>query len=440
MKIRALLISLLLFVLPVIAGDTSVTPYLHEWYDARTTQMKFNFDYNQYDYRLTQTAYSTFPIPATNAVSYTSDTVQLSQSAPSAAAFGAGVLAVQFNTIPSIWWSLGNETHIMFTAAFNVSGVYGGPVASFGSACRMGVFDANDGVGLIYSAAVSSTPGSGSLSSPQFGIFTRNNGVETVLTSTGLNGTAPSTPTGLNLYRIVVTEKAEGPIVFEFYNSTTNLWTVIHEISFTTGSRGATSPFMRTLTLPVCARLDSNVNITASPISLSVNTSINTTSWHVMSVGESFKGGEKPLAAYSGAQSSSLTETHVMTIKNNGLSGATKTSYIPVKIKDIGTAGSTVTSFQVYKNATVAGTTFANVDTNNSVMQVSATGSEVYTVGTGVKVFATTYMPGTGDVPPYTTNEEAIFVYPGETLTITSLLPFDTTGKSFASIMWDELF
>jgi hypothetical protein len=268
-------------------------------------------------------------------------------------------------------------------------------------------------------------------------VFVRTNGVTTYYGTNfpqSLNGTPPSNFQDLNLYRIVVSDKATGPITFEFYNGATNTWTIIHQI--TNNQSTLSLPQLRALQLPLAAACTYAYSISEVFVP-TASASLQTTGWHVMTVGDAFVGATRSFSTFSSAVTPSATESHVMTIQNSGISGA-KTNHVPVKIKNFGPWSNRLCRFKIYKNATVTGTSFSNVNVNTSVVRSTTTGT--YTGGTGTPVFATTYDPLSGDATPFDYSRNSIMMYPGDTLTITSQLPFDTTGQGFATIAWDELF
>jgi hypothetical protein len=403
--------------------------------------MKFDFDYNQYDPQLTYSTVQLTNAATSESISYVNDTVQLSVSANGAfPSFNIpqGASYAQISSSAGVDWASGHETHFMFTVEINLSNFSSSVLSgAYTAQTRFGIFDATDGLGLVQTITYLSPA-----STLSFKFFIRNNGTETL---TAINGTAPASTisqpavnvtsaTNLYLYRVVVSDKLTGPITIEFYNGATNTWTVIHQL--TNNANTLSLPQLRTLKLPLC--VNASLNFPSSNTQIYTGTlQVNTSGWHLMTVGDAFRGATRSFSTFSSAVAASATESHVLTIQNAGISGA-KTNHVAANIKNFGPWANRLGRFKIYRNATVTGTSFSNIDVNNSIMQSTTTGT--YTIGTGIPVFATTYDPISGDATPFDYIKNSIAMYPGDTLTITSLLPFDTAGQAFATIAWDELF
>jgi hypothetical protein len=90
-------------------------------------------------------------------------------------------------------------------------------------------------------------------------------------------------------------------------------------------------------------------------------------------------------------------------------------------------------------NATNAGTAFIDIDSGNSVIEVSTTGT--YTVGTGQELLTFT-SGGASNAPTYEFIPQGtydIILLPGDTLTITSQR-FFSGSQVVAGIAWEERF
>jgi hypothetical protein len=416
--------------------SASLTPFMHDWYDARQTQMKFDFDYNQYDPQLTYstvqaTSSGTTQVISTDMNGLVDLNVELNEVVP----LGTGATSyAQISTAQGIDWASGHETHFMFTFVIPNSNLsttmeYTG---SLTAETQIGIFDAFDGVGFKVINTTSTLGGSGT---SVFGVFTRNDGIDTTITGTGISLPAGFSFDDLNMYRIVVTDKSTGPITFDVYDGVNNTWYVIYQL--TNLQSTLTVPQLRTLKLPLSALAEINFNVvTAGGSASSAAAELKTTGWHVMTVGDAYTGAIRRFST-SASASVPAAETQIFTLKNNGISGA-KTNHVAVKLKGFGASGQHHAIFNMYRNATVTGTSFSNIDIDNSVMQKSTAGT--FVSGTGTPVFSTGYNAAIGNVPLFDSDIVTVMMYPGDTLTITSQLPFDVSDQIFASIIWEELF
>ncbi len=298
---------------------------------------------------------------------------------------------------------------------------------------NIGIFDENDGIGLgWYYFHTANFTTSNSLQ-----VFVRKNGVTTHFP---LNGTSPSDPTKFNEYRIIVTDKVAGIIRFDFYNSVSNQWVVMHTIS-NAGSLTATQ--LRTLHLPISATVTGiKSGLFTDSAGTLMNASLQTSGWSVCTKGDIFETKQRAFSK-SVTQVVGSPESHLLTLQNNNTFGVgPKNNWVAIKIKDF--LGYSLSSdilsciFKIYKNATVTGATFTQVDPNNSVISTSDVGT--YIAGTGTEVYSAVFSAGIGGVLPFNSDEVYIQVSPGETLTITSQLPYNPSANIFTAIRWMELF
>jgi hypothetical protein len=409
------------FLLCSLSLGATQTPFMHDWYDGRTTQMKFNFDYNQYDPQLTYTLQKDQPTNSLASISYVNNMVLLEATGTSTGGVGGGGGSLaQMNTMAGIDWAAGHETHIMFTMAIPL---LQGSSGLFQSSVTVGLGDFENAFSLYLN---------------NDGAGTEKNLLVTLRGATVGNPAVvlPANITKLNLYRIVVSDKSVGTCTLDFYNGATNTWSVI----------GAVAQLSDTPDLPVLSTLHLPFSIAAQVV-YEINSSlvgtataqVLTTGWHIMTVGDPYRGSIRTFSAQA-LQSVFSAETHVMTLQNVGFNndGGLNNNYVAIKIKSFGASGAHHAYYKMYKNATVNGTSYTSIDANNSVIQQTTTGT--YVAGTGTEVFATAYNAKMGTTPLFDSDEPYILVYPGETLTITSQLPFDDSDMISASIVWDELF
>lgn len=399
-------------------------------YDRRTTQMKFNFDYNQYDSLLTQSLVQHSLAPSAASINYnTNDMLALGINL-SSSPFYNFLTESGVSTNHGINWKSADETHFVGAAAFTISSPSGAGTLDINLEQNLGIFDSNNGLGM----GINYNPFTGPSSDrTELKFFIKNNGVTNYYYA---NGVTPSDITKINLYRIIVTDKSTGPIRFDFYNG--DQWDVMH--TFTHAESSLSSMQLRTLQLPVAAQVKAQSSSLNNGSFISVNSILQTSEWQVYSIGDVFETKQRN---FSKSLTSTIgsTETHILTLKNNSTFN-TKNNWVAIKIKDFIGYGLNANIFsgifKIYKNATVVGTTFTSVDANNSVVSYSTDGT--YTDGTGTEKYSSIFSTAIGTVTSFNADDMYIVVSPGETITITAQLPYTPSGDVFTSIRWAELF
>lgn len=132
------------------------------------------------------------------------------------------------------------------------------------------------------------------------------------------------------------------------------------------------------------------------------------------------------------------SRNHLLTIRNKS-TFLTVTNRVPVQINSITFsrgAGATLTALKLVKNATTAGAlTYADIDTNNSPVDASATTTTV-TAGTIERAYSTP----AGALPTIVFNPGEMILYPGEALTLECVNSGVQSTEVVTTINWSELF
>lgn len=320
----------------------------------------------------------------------------------------------------------GHESYAFFTAMW--------PNGSAANSVQwIGTFNSTDGVAVGYNGTT-------------FSILYRQNGVDTTIAQSSfngdkLNGTDASGFTlntaTLNVFRIGYGWLGANEITFQILDQQEN-WITFHTIN---RANSFTTPTFFNAIFPMTALVQKTAGAT--------DLRIATASWNAGSISTLDTAGQRCFQADQPNVSIGLGETHLLTIRNKTTYQG-KVNVIPIQItfvEAISLAGSLLPIIiRLRKNATVTGTSFSDVDTQNSVVQVSTTGD--YTGGTGTTVLTSPINSndtGTNNFLVRKTssllNNVVIILYPGETLTVTgiTLLGLIATPGT-ASLVWMEFF
>lgn len=329
----------------------------------------------------------------------------------------------QIQSKHAIPYRAGHETYAIFSAQFSNGGV-----AS--STQWIGLFDSQNGFAVGFS-------------NTSFALLYRNAGVNTIILQDNFNqdpldGTGPSgfvlNPSRLNLFRLSFGWLGASPIKFQILN-TNGKWITFHEIS---RNNQFFVPNVRNPYLPMTAQVNKNGG--------AQSVQIGTSGWNGGIIGEPSNVSSRYFSIAAGAAAvANTTEQHVLTLRNKPTfqSIANKIA-IRISFLTIGapfSSSSKSAVMRLYKNATVTGSVFSDVDTANSVTEASTAG--IYTGGSGQYLMSFLAIRSN---PAYTTPIEQttvnIILEPNETATFTYQLIAGslTGGLALAYVSWEELF
>ncbi len=169
---------------------------------------------------------------------------------------------------------------------------------------------------------------------------------------------------------------------------------------------------------------------------------MRTASWNGGIIGSPSTASYRYFQTNNTVSNPAITETHVLTIRNK-TNFQSKVNKIEVRIAAFG-GGATnnsneSTNMRLRKDATVTGTTFTDIDADNSVMEVSTAGT--FSAGTGqTKLIRPTQARGNGPSIEFIPKDVyEITLLPGETATITAV---SNSGNStvLGGVAWEERF
>ncbi len=379
----------------------------------RTDQVSDLFEYGVPTYDITTSVFSS----------------GLVQSFTSMAIVSSGTGATAFAQLQSkkyLKYMAGHDGYAFFSAMWPAG-------SSANSTQWIGVFDANDGAAVGFNGTT-------------FSILFRQNAVDTIIPQSSfnmdkLNGTGASGFTintaDLNVFRIDYGWTGGTQITFQILN-TNGSWITFHQINNTNVNP---NPSFGNPILPMTAQVKSTGSTT--------NVTIATAGWNAGIVAEPsvaqsrfFTAGQLTRTAIA----DNGTETFVVAFQNKS-TYQTKPNKVIVRISfvsaGVGVTGGTVTLFRLLRNASITGTSFTDVDTVNSVMQISTAGTLTTSGGlaaSGTNMF--TFM--NANSVPYNTfvpeQDLLLYLYPGETLTITGI-NIQGGGQLVIGILaWEERF
>lgn len=312
----------------------------------------------------------------------------------------------------------GHQADAYFTVAFT------GAIAA-NTKQYIGILDSNNGFGVGYNGTT-------------FGIVVRNNGTDTFTPQSSFNGDTINGAGSsgfnynsalLNVFHIAYGWLGASIIQFQVMSSS-GAWITFHTIQY---PNSAATPSIANALLPISAQ----VYDPSGGHSLQLKTA----SWNMDIVGIQSDVANRFFGVNNTTTTPASTETHILTIQNK-----TTFNSVPNKMNVLlERYYSTITNdssfsvdtviLKIYKNATVTGTSFSNVN-SNSIVSFSTAGT--YTGGTGTLIVA--QVLGSRCWNPEFINliNQNIIIYPGETLTVTA-----TTATSYsviAGLNWAELF
>lgn len=321
-------------------------------------------------------------------------------------------------TIRAIPTNSGDEVYALFSVAFSRPD----DVTAHG----IGLFDTDNGIGVGF-------PGPGA----SFSAFYRVDGIDTFIAQSSFNvdpldGTGPSGFTldteAFNTFRLSYIWYGTNLIRYQVLN-TNDEWITFHEISNVNSQTTAAfgNPY-----LPMSMG-QINLGITTGTAD-----ELFTTAWR----GGVIHSGEENAAirtfAFNVTQPALVSgETYMFTLQNRATFGG-ETNKILVRLARVG-GGNTFDSttpviIRYYKNSTLTGETFTDINTNNSVVEVDTTAATF----TGGNLLWT--LGGTFDFDYIPTDRIEFYLAPTESVTVTIEQLAGLVGASFyATAIWQEL-
>lgn len=323
-------------------GDTAeVTTYNQLVAAIRRNDIVVRFEYNISPEDVTTTT------SGTGAASHSTNVAVVS--------CGAGVGAAALKSIRNTVYVSGSEIFVLASALFSAG-------QDANTYQRIGIFDADDGLWFGYSGT-------------SFGVASRTGTTDTFVAQSSwsedkCDGTGPSgftlDPTKLNLYRFNYGWFGGSPFVYSIYAGPDRGWIIVH---IKNNSNVLTAPSMGSPNLPVTCE--------AGRTSGAGAVTISTASWAAGStVGEHSHAGHR---VFSGELTKTLTagaETYIASFQNNAtFQGKTNKVRAEAVYLGIATDGTKNALIRIYRNSTLAGTSYTSVDANSSVMSYDTAGS-----------------------------------------------------------------
>jgi hypothetical protein len=350
-----------------------------------------------------------YGIPDSTTTSYTQGggTVTSSNSMAVLSTAASTSSIAQLQTDNTILYRSGHEAYALFTVAF--TGSFTATSSQF-----IGPIDYQNGFAIGFDGTT-------------FGVTRRSDTVNTFTPQSQFNGdkldgTGTSgflyNPALLNVFRIAYGYLGATIIQFQIMNSTGGFIT-FHTIQYPNSSA---APSIQQPFLPITARVE---NLTGTSV-----LTLQTASWNGGIVGQPNNNAYKYFCASS--YSSGMLVIRNKTVFNN------RPNKIRVRCTAVGaTIRSTPDSSLTYsliKNGTITGTSFSDVSSGNSVVEVSTAGT--YSAGTGTEVYKTvSYVTANVGILPIPLDAYVITILPGETLAVTGL-----STTEFIAINWEEQF
>ncbi len=326
------------------------------------------------------------------------------------------VAQVQSN--PFLSYQPGHEGFGFFTAAFT------GDIAS-DTEQFIGTWDDDNGFAIGYDGT-------------NFSILFKVDGTDTIITQTNfnmdtINGLGASgfniDPTKLNVFRISYGWLGAATISFQVLDPQGG-WILFHVIK-----QPNTSAFPSILNpnLPIRAQVADSVggNILE----------LRTASWNTGNVACPSNAGKRYFSVSNSLAIPNLIESHVLTIRNKETYGG-KSNKIRARIATFGggatQANNEITLMSLRKDATITGTVFSDINTENSTMEVSTAGT--FSTGTGTAIFIRpAHLRGNGPGFQYFPQSFEVVLLPDESVSIIAQSlsgPVNIIGE----ISWAENF
>lgn len=330
---------------------------------------------------------------------------------------GAGGGEVSLRSKRRVPYQAGHESFTMFTGSFTLGGIE----TSFQ---LLGLYDSSNGVAIGFDG-------------PRFSIMIRRNGTSTFVGQSEFNrdtldGNGSSgfviDPTKINVFRIAFGWLGSAPIKYQVMKED-GTWIVFHMIE---QPNSATTTSFQYPTLP----------FTAKAKCFTTNLLIKTSCWDAGIVGSQGSTAARLFTVDTAQTVGVTTETHILTIRS-------KTTYrgldnfIEAVLLTMG-GGATdfnnsINILRLRTNATVTGLSYSDVNTTNSIMELSTAGT--YTAGSGTSIFllgSNTFGSGPQNVffPPHF----PLRLAPGDTITLTIQSIGTAAASANGHLSWQELF
>lgn len=330
----------------------------------------------------------------------------------------AGAVA-GLQTKTNLQYRSGHQADAYFTAAFT------GTIAA-NTKQYIGILDSSNGFGIGYNGT-------------SFGIVLRKNGTDTFTPQSSFNGDTlnGSGSSGfnynsslLNVFHIAYGWLGASIIQFQIMSSNGS-WITFHTIQY---PNSASTPSIANALLPISAQ----VYDPSGGHSLSLKTA----SWNMGIVGIQSNVANR-FFGVNNTITIGTTESHLLTLRNNNTFNSVVNKmnlqlqrYYASLINNSNFVGVII---NIYKNATVTGTSFSSVN-SSSIASFSTAGT--YSAGTGTLVISQISNNRAWALPEYLDlNSSNIILYPGETLTATITMPAGAASNIvIGGINWAELF
>lgn len=331
-------------------------------------------------------------------------------------ASGEGVSRAIITSKHHVTYHPGHEIQVFFTTIFN-------PDTDAGSYLRAGIYDDDNGFYVGYHGG-------------DFGIAYRAAGVTTFINQTVFNKDRVDGAFGsynkssfnldkskLNIYRITYGWLGIAPVSFAVYGGQDRGWVTMHILDVGNSQ-----------IVPTTASPSNHIRMEAGRSASSGNSvSLSTASWNGASTGGSDEAGIRSFSRKFELAAAANTTTYMGSIRNNA-THLTKNNKIPLRLSYFGasTDGTKSVNFELIKNASLTGSGYVDIDSNNSIVawDISATLSG----GTSAMTFPMQKI----DTLPMDMSNQHVDLLPGESLSITAR---GSGGSTVAvSLRWKEMF
>jgi len=239
----------------------------------------------------------------------------------------------------------------------------------------------------------------------------------------------------LNVFRIAYGWLGASPITLSILDQNGN-WVTFHEFINNNVNSG---PSFQNPYLPVTMQV--NKSSGASDLSIA------SAGWNALTVAERPSASIRSFAANGTQRQTGIlpNEVNFFTLRNR-TTFQDKPNNIKLRISSVSysefTSSAATYIIRLRKNATVTGLSFTNVNTSNSIAEVSSVGT--YVPGTGTLLFG---QGGRRNLPIFLNfnflpgNNILIELAPGEQITVTVQPLFTSPPASgFVGLTWEELF
>jgi hypothetical protein len=356
--------------------------------------------------------------PTTTAYTQGGGTVTAASSVATLSTAASTNSIAQLQTNNTIVYHPGHEAYAYFTVAF--TGSFTATSSQF-----IGPIDYSDGFAVGFDGTT-------------FGVTYRSNATNIFTPQSSFNGdkldgTGASgftyNPAFLNVFRITYTGACASVATFQIMNSF-GTWITFHTMNFlnTLSTPAITQPF-----LPITARVE---NLTGTSV-----LSLKTVSWNGGIVGNPNNSSYRYFQNFQTAKTVGASATFICVLRNKTVFN-NKANKIQVTILGFGGGNNLVDSepsvISLVKNATLSGTSFSDISSGSSVMEISTTGS--FSGGRTVWVNPSIRVANASSLQLFPNNTYSIILLPGETLTISGYDPGGGSASVDTNIIWEEQF